>query len=55
MNDFLKFCIDNQSLILALLFAASEAIGANPKVKSNGFLSALLIFLKSLNQRSLRR
>jgi len=52
MSEVLKFCVDNQSLILGLLLAISEALGANPKVKSNGFLSSLLILLKSLNQRS---
>lgn len=51
MHDFLQFCTDNQSLILAVLFAASEAIGANANVKANGFLSGILIFIKSLNRK----
>jgi hypothetical protein len=33
----------NQTLIATLLFAISEALGANPKVKSNGILSLILI------------
>lgn len=47
MSEVLKFCVDNQSLILGLLLAISEALGANPKVKSNGFLSFVLIQLKT--------
>lgn len=33
----------NQTLIATLLFVISEALGANPKVKSNGILSLILI------------
>ena len=33
----------NQALIATVLFAVSEALGANPKVKSNGILSLILI------------
>jgi hypothetical protein len=33
----------NQALIATVLFAVSEALGANPKVKANGLLSLILI------------
>jgi hypothetical protein len=33
----------NQALIATVLFAVSEALGANPKVKANGVLSLILI------------
>jgi len=33
----------NQALIATILFAVSEALGANPKVKANGILSLILI------------
>jgi hypothetical protein len=33
----------NEALILTVLFAISEALGANPKVKANGILSLLLL------------
>jgi hypothetical protein len=33
----------NQALIATVLFAVSEALGVNPKVKSNGILSLILI------------
>jgi hypothetical protein len=33
----------NQALLATVLFAVSEALGANPKVKSNGILSLLII------------
>jgi hypothetical protein len=33
----------NQALIATVLFAVSEALGANPKVKANGILSLILI------------
>jgi len=33
----------NQALIATVLFAVSEALGANPKIKSNGILSLILL------------
>jgi hypothetical protein len=33
----------NQALIATVLFAVSEALGANPKVKANGLLSLILL------------
>jgi hypothetical protein len=32
-----------KTLIATVLFAVSEALGANPKVKSNGILSLILL------------
>ncbi len=33
----------NQALIATVLFAVSEALGANPKIKANGILSLIII------------
>lgn len=33
----------NQALIATVLFAVSEALGANSKIRSNGILSLLII------------
>lgn len=33
----------NEALIATILFAISEALGASPKVKSNGILSLLIL------------
>jgi hypothetical protein len=33
----------NEGLVATVLFLISEAVGANPKIKSNGILSFLLI------------
>jgi hypothetical protein len=33
----------NQALIATVLFAVSEALGANSKIKANGILSLILI------------
>ncbi len=43
MSALVAWCIANQALIATVLFAVSEAMGANPKVKSNGILSLLLL------------
>ena len=43
MSAVIGWCIANQALIATVLFAVSEALGANPKVKSNGILSLLLL------------
>ena len=43
MSALIAWCLANQTLIATVLFAVSEALGANPKVKSNGILSLLLI------------
>lgn len=47
MKEVIKFCVENQAAILALLLAISESLGANPKVKANGFLSFVLIQLRT--------
>jgi len=43
MSALVAWCLANQALIATVLFAVSEALGANPKVKSNGLLSLLLL------------
>ena len=43
MSALVAWCLANQALIATVLFAVSEALGANPKVKSNGILSLLLL------------
>jgi hypothetical protein len=43
MSAAIAWCLANQTLLLTLALAVSEALGANPKVKSNGILSLILI------------
>jgi hypothetical protein len=43
MSAVVAWCFANQALIATVLFAVSEAMGANPKVKSNGILSLVLL------------
>jgi hypothetical protein len=43
MSALIAWAIANQALIATVLFALSEAMGANPKVKSNGILSLVLM------------
>lgn len=43
MSALIAWCVANQALIATVLFAVSEAMGANPKIKSNGLLSLLLL------------
>ena len=38
----------NQVLLATVLFAVSEVLGANPKVKSNGILSLILLKAEEL-------
>jgi len=38
----------NLQLILAILLAISEALGADPRVKANGILSFILIQVRAL-------
>jgi hypothetical protein len=47
MSALVAWCLANQALIATVLFAVSEALGANPKVKSNGILSLILIQVQS--------
>jgi hypothetical protein len=39
----LGFLQANQGIIVTVLLAISEYLGANPKIKSNGILSLILI------------
>jgi hypothetical protein len=43
MSALIAWALANQALIATVLFAVSEALGANPKVKSNGILSLVLL------------
>jgi hypothetical protein len=43
MSVLIAWALANQALIATVLFAVSEALGANPKVKSNGILSLILL------------
>lgn len=43
MSALVAWAFANQALIATVLFAVSEALGANPKVKSNGILSLVLL------------
>ena len=43
MSVAIAWALANQALIATVLFAVSEALGANPKVKANGLLSLLLL------------
>ena len=43
MSTLVAWCLANQALIATVLFAVSEALGANPNVKSNGILSLILL------------
>ena len=50
MSQTLQFAIEHKTHIFALLFAASEALGANPKVKANGFLSLAILGIRNLKK-----
>ena len=43
MSAAIAWALANQALIATVLFAVSEALGANPKVKAHGLLSLVLI------------
>jgi len=43
MSAAIAWAFANQTLILTVLLAVSEALGANPKVKANGLLSLILL------------
>ena len=43
MSAVIAWCLANQTLLLTVALAVSEALGANPKVKSNGILSLVLL------------
>jgi hypothetical protein len=43
MSALIAWALANQALIATVLFAISEALGADPKVKANGLLSLILI------------
>ena len=43
MSVLIAWCVSNQTLVAAVLFAISEMLGAVPKVKANGILSLILL------------
>ena len=43
MSIAIAWLVANQALVATVLFAVSEALGANSKVKANGILSLLII------------
>jgi hypothetical protein len=43
MSALIAWALANQALIATVLFAVSEVLGANPKVKANGLLSLVLL------------
>jgi hypothetical protein len=43
MSALIAWSVANQALIATVLFAISEALGANPKVKANGILSLIVL------------
>ena len=43
MSALIAWAFANQALIATVLFAVSEVLGANPKVKANGLLSLILL------------
>jgi hypothetical protein len=43
MSVAIAWALANQALIATVLFAVSEVLGANPKVKANGLLSLILL------------
>ena len=48
MSALIAWAVANQALIATVLFAVSEALGANPKVKSNGLISLILLQAQSV-------
>ena len=43
MSIAIAWLVANQALVATVLFAVSEALGANSKVKANGILSLIII------------
>jgi hypothetical protein len=43
MSVAIAWVIANQALVATVLFAVSEALGVNPKIKANGILSLIII------------
>jgi hypothetical protein len=43
MSVAIAWALANQALIATVLFAVSEVLGANPKIKANGLLSLILL------------
>ena len=43
MSAIIAFLVANKATVASVLLIVSEALGANPKVKSNGILSLILL------------
>jgi len=43
MSIAIAWLVANQALVATVLFAVSEALGANSKIKANGILSLLIV------------
>ena len=43
MSALIAFLVANKTTIASILLIISEAMGANPKIKSNGILSFILL------------
>ena len=43
MSAIIAFLVANKATVASVLLIISEALGANPKVKSNGILSLVLL------------
>ena len=43
MSVAIAWLIANQALVATVLFAVSEALGANQKIKANGILSLIIL------------
>ena len=47
MSALIAFLVANKGTIVSIALVISEALGANPKVKSNGILSLILLQAQS--------
>jgi len=48
MTALTAFFLANQTLIVTIAFAISEALGATPKIKANGLISLVLLQVQSI-------
>jgi hypothetical protein len=48
MTALTAFFLANQTLIVTIAFAISEALGATPKIKANGLISIVLLQVQSV-------
>ena len=48
MTALTAFFLANQTLIVTIAFAISEALGATPKIKANSLISLVLLQVQSI-------